>query len=125
MSIERAIRDARQIVARGGFSVSITLLPLGALDPTITKGVASRHNIEFDENGYPINATNSHITLSENELTNLGLTTRNAKGNVNLDGWLATWTDGTGTARTFKIVQTKPSETLGLIICTLGRYGTN
>lgn len=125
MSIDRAIRDARQIVTKGGFNVAITLTLPNVVDPVVVQGLASRHHIEFDENGYPINASNSHLLLSENDLTSLGLTVRNAKGNVALEGWLASWVDGTGTARTYKIVQTKPSETLGLIICTVGKYGTN
>lgn len=125
MSIDRAIRDARQIVTQGGFNVAITLTLPNVDEPIVVQGLASRHHIEFDENGYPINASNSHLLLSENDLTSLGLTVRNAKGNVALEGWLASWVDGTGTARTYKIVQTKPSETLGLIICTVGKYGTN
>ena len=125
MSIDRAIRDARQIVTKGGFNVAITLTLPNVVDPVVVQGLASRHHIEFDENGYPVNASNSHLLLSENDLISLGLTVRNAKGNVALEGWLASWVDGTGTARTYKIVQTKPSETLGLIICIVGKYGTN
>lgn len=125
MSIDRAIRDARQIVTKGGFNVAITLTLPNVDDPVVVQGLASRHHIEFDENGYPINASNSHLLLSENDLTSLGLTVRNTKGNVALEGWLASWVDGTGTARNYKIIQTKPSETLGLIICTVGKYGTN
>lgn len=125
MSIDRAIRDARQIVTKGGFNVAITLTLPNVVDPVVVQGLASRHHIEFDENGYPINASNSHLLLSENDLTSLGLTVRNTKGNVALEGWLANWVDGTGTARNYKIIQTKPSETLGLIICTVGKYGTN
>jgi len=125
MSIDRAIRDARRIVTKGGFNVAITLTLPNVVDPVVVQGLASRHHIEFDENGYPINASNSHLLLSENDLTSLGLTVRNSKGNVALEGWLANWVDGTGTARTYKIVQTKPSETLGLIICIVGKYGTN
>ena len=125
MSIDRAIRDARAIVTKGGFSVDVTLTLPNETEPIVCKAITSRHHIEFDENGYPVNATNSHILLSENDLVSLGLTVRNSKGNVALEGWLVSWIDGTGANKTYKIVQTKPSETLGLIICIVGRYGTN
>jgi len=125
MSIDRAIRDARNIVTKGGFNTSIVLTPVGDIDPITIQGVTSRHHIEFNQDGYPVNATNAHILLSENDLKANGLITRDTRGNVALDAWLASWVDGTGESRTYKIVQTKPSETLGLIICTVGRYGTN
>ncbi len=125
MSIDRAIRDARTIVTKGGFSVDVTLAIPNVVEPVTCKAITSRHHIEFDENGYPINATNSHVLFSEIDLVSLGLTVRNAKGNVALEGWLVSWIDGTGANKTYKIVQTKPSETLGLIICIVGRYGTN
>lgn len=124
MSIDRAIRDAKRIVTSGGFNSSVTLTPTTGAG-VVVQGVTSRHHIEFDQDGYPINSTNAHVLFSETDLVDKGFTVRNARGEVALDGWLATWTDGTGTARTYKIVQTKPSETLGLIICTVGRYGTN
>jgi len=124
MSIDRAIRDARMIVTRGGFNVLCTLTP-PSVEPIEVNAITSRHHLEFDGDGAPINGTNSHVLLSENDLVSKGLTVRNTKGVVALDGWLISWIDGTGTSRTYKIVQTKPSETLGLIVCTVGRYGSN
>ena len=124
MSIERAIRDAQRFVTGGGFNSTLLLTPPNG-DEGAVQGVSSRHHIEFDQDGYPINSTNAHVLLSENALTALGLTIRNSRDEVALDGWIVKWTDGTGSQRSYKIVQTKPSETLGLIICTVGRYGTN
>lgn len=124
MSISRAIRDARRIVTGGGFNTPVTLTdPLGV--EHATQGVCSRHHLEFDTDGYPVNSTNAHILFSETALVDLGLTVRNANDEVDLNAWLATYVDGTGTTRIYKIVQTRPSETLGLIICIVGRYGTN
>ena len=125
MSIDRAIRDARNIVTKGGFSVPVTLSPPGDFEDVVIRGITSRHHIEFDQDGYPVNSTNAHVLLSETELITLGLVVRNSRGEVALEGYLAKWSDGTGTERTYKITHTKPSETLGLIICTVGRYGTN
>ena len=124
MSIDRAIRDAKRIITAGGFNSPVTVTPVSG-NSIIVQGVTSRHHIEFDQDGYPINGINAHVIFSETDLVDKGLTVRNSRGEVALDAWLAAWIDGTGTSRTYKIVQTKPSETLGLIICTVGRYGTN
>lgn len=125
MSIDRAIRDAKKFVTQGGFAVPLTLTIPNAESDVVINGIASRHHVEFDQDGYPVNSTNAHILLSESALIDEGLTVRNSRGEIALEGWRVTWTDGTGTARTYKIVQTKPSETFGLIICTVGRYGSN
>lgn len=124
MSIQRAIRDAQRFVTSGGFNSTLLLTPPNG-DEIAVQGIPSRHHIEFDQDGYPINSTNAHVLLSENSLTALGLTIRNSRDEVALDGWVVKWMDGTGRQRSYKIIQTKPSETLGLIICTIGRYGTN
>lgn len=124
MSIDRAIRDARKIVTSGGFNVSITLTPPVG-DSVIVQGLASRHHIEFDSEGYPINTTNAHATFVESVLVESGLTVRNNRDEVDLSNYLMSYVDGTGKERTYKIIQVRPSETLGLIICVMGRYGTN
>jgi hypothetical protein len=124
MSIDRPVRDARKIVTAGGFNTAVTLTTPAGVE-TAAQGVCSRHHLEFDTDGYPVNSTNAHILFSETALTALGLTVRNAADEVDLNAWLATYVDGTGVSRTYKIVQTRPSETLGLIICIVGRYGTN
>lgn len=125
MGINRAIRDARRFITNGGFNVSITLTPNNGGDDVVVQGVTSRHNIEFDQEGYPINSTNAHVVLVESVLTEAGITVRNGRDEVALEGFLMSYIDGTGTSRTYKIVETRPSETFGLIICIMGRYGTN
>jgi len=122
--INRAIRDSKRFVTAGGFNVPITLTPPVGDNVTV-EGIASRHHIEFDQDGYPINSTNAHVLLSETALTDVGLTVRNSRDEVQLEGYIMEYTDGTGTLRKYKIVQTRPSETLGLIVCIMGRYGSN
>lgn len=124
MSIDRAIRDAKRFVTAGGFNVEMTLEPPVG-DSVIIQGVATRRTLEFDQEGYNVNSTLAHVLLSESALIDAGITVRNARGEVALDGFLISWIDGTGTLRKYKIVQALPSETLGLITCKLGRYGTN
>jgi hypothetical protein len=86
MSIDRAIRDARRIVTGGGFNSPVTVTPLNG-DPIIIQGVTSRHHIEFNQDGYPVNATNAHVIFSETDLVSKGLTVRNSRGEVALDAW--------------------------------------
>ena len=125
MSIANAISDVKRFVTTGGFGIDIVLTPPGGADPVTVKGITSRHHITYDNEGYPLNSTNSHVTLVESSLTDAGITVRNSRDDVALENFLLRYTDGTGTERTYKIVQTKPSETLGLIICEVGRYGSN
>lgn len=125
MSIEKAIRDAKRFTTAGGFNVPITVTPPGGGDPVIVQGIPTRHVLEFDAQGYPINSTNAHVLFSESALTDAGFTVRNADDVVALENFLVSYVDGTNVRRTYKIIQTKPSETLGLIVCIIGRYGTN
>jgi len=58
----KARRDAKKII-KGGFSEKITLInPVSGL--TIeTDGLASKHHINFDSDGLPINSKNVHVSL--------------------------------------------------------------
>lgn len=124
MSLNRAIEDARRIITDGGFNVTITLTSPLSVDYTV-QGVASRRHLEYDQEGYSINSTLIHATLVEAELIAQGIEVRNERGEVSLGKWLLTYTDATNTERTYSIIQTRPSETLGLIVCILQRYGVN
>jgi len=124
MGINRAIRDAKRFITTGGFNVEMTLEPPVG-DSVIIQGLATRRTLEFDQDGYPVNSSLAHVLLVESSIVEAGVTVRNARGEVALENHLISWTDGTGTLRKYKIVQTLPSETVGLITCKLGRYGTN
>lgn len=125
MSIDRAIRDSRRFVTGAGFSLPVLIRTPQNPEFVEVRGLTSRHHLEVDGDGYPVNSTNSHVTLSEPALVASGFTVRNSRSEVDLSNWVIKWTDGTGTERSYKIISAMPSETLGLIICTVARYGSN
>lgn len=122
--IERSRNDLQRIV-EGQFSVELTLEPNTEADPVTIQGLATRHRQVYDpDTGLPMAGKNCHCSFSEKTLNDLGYITRNAKGDVIVKGWLVTWSDVTG-ERTYKIEFPQPDETVGLIKCLLGDYGTD
>jgi len=87
------------------------------------KGFASSHHLSIDPStGLPVNVRNTHISVSETLLSDAGYTVRNSDGEVNLIRHFVTYTNSAGQEKTFRINETFPDETLGLIVCILGDY---
>lgn len=114
--LELARQSAREIM-NGGFNSELTITPIGEVSVVI-KGLATRHSQGFDTNGLPIIADNSHCTFSELDLTDLGIVTRDANGNLNIKGWKVGFTDAIGPGE-YKFSEPMPDNTLGLIRITL------
>lgn len=123
--ITRARKDLQNILG-GFFSVELTITAKdinGDVLPDFSiQGLASRTRgiNEIDEATPSISKLN-YCSLPEVTLNELGYTTRNAKGDVIVKGWLVSWTDVTGT-RKYKIEEPMPDETVGNIKCLLGEY---
>lgn len=120
--LDDAIKLAKQI-AQSDFSVPVTVEFQGLTFDT--HALATRRFVEYDQDGYEINATRIHIDFPEEALKENGVITRNSEGLVDLSGMLATYTDATNTSRKYIVTQTRVSETLGLIVCILQRHGDN
>ena len=60
-------KDAKMFVTSGGFEEDITLSnPSGDLTVNIT-GFATKHHINFNSDGLPINSKNAHICIDEQQ----------------------------------------------------------
>lgn len=119
MSIEQARKDL-QAISQADFSVDIKITNLANLSVTI-KGLTSLHHLGIDpENGTQVNTKNVHCSLSEVKLNSLGYTTRNASNEVNLKGHKVEFKNALGITGKYRINETYPNETLGLIVCILG-----
>ena len=117
--LQLARKDAKNFVTAGGFEENINLqTPSGDLNVDVT-GFATKHHINFDSDGLPINTKNVHICISESDLTALGYPVRNAKQEVDLLNHIIVFADSTGTYRTYKVNEQFPDEALGLINCIL------
>ena len=122
--LTKARKDAKKIM-KGGFSEKITLIhPVSGL--TIeTDGLASKHHINFDSDGLPVNSKNAHVCLDESDLLSKDYNTRDNNNEVNLLNHLVNVKDSTGNLRNYVITENFPDETIGMITCILGDYGTD
>lgn len=120
--LQRAKADAKRYVTSGGFEENITLTTPNRLTTIAITGYATKHWINFDTDGLPINAKNAHVCVDESLLITLGYPTRNAKGEVNLRNHIVSYPDSSGTLKKHVVNEQYPDETLGLIVLILGDY---
>jgi hypothetical protein len=119
--LTKARNDARKIL-KGGFSEDITLTTPDDSLSIETKGLATKHHINFDTDGLAVNSKNAHICLDESNLIELNDTTRNANQEIDLLNHKVSVKDSTNIVKNYVITETFPDETLGLIVCILGDY---
>lgn len=119
MSIEDARRDIQEI-SQGEFGVDIKITNLANFSVNL-KGLISLHHLGIDpENGQQVNTKNVHCSLSEVKLNSLGYVTRNANNEVNLKAHKVEFKNALGILGKYRINETYPNETTGLIVCILG-----
>lgn len=118
-AVKDLARQGVRDILNGGFSDELTITPIGAESVTI-KGTTSVHSLGFDSDGLPVIGPNSNATFSELDLTDLGVVTRDAKGNLNLLGWKIEWDDQIG-HYSAKIKEIRPDRGLGIIVSILGQ----
>lgn len=123
--LQKARRDARKYITRGGGEENITLTSADGLTVLETKGWVSKHWINFDTDGSSVNSKNAHITLDEALLVESNYPVRNENGEVFLRKHRVSTPDSTGIVKNYVILEWLPDETLGLIVCILGDYESN
>lgn len=121
--LKQARKDARKIINSGGFEEDIQISdPSGILIINV-KGLHSKHWLVHDTDGNLVNGKNAHITISEQELNEKGMQTRNQNtGNVDLKNFRISVKDSTLIEKKYIINECFPSETFGLIVCVLGDF---
>lgn len=120
--LQAARRDAKRFVTNGGFQENITLTTKDKWTTIQILGEATKHHINIDSDGLPVNTKNVHIFISEDDLVAQNYPVRNKKNEVSLKGHLVSFPDSTGEVKNYVINETAPDESLGLIICILGDY---
>ena len=115
-----ARKDAKKINKSLGWESDIELsTPNGDLTLNL-KGIHTKHNLTIDDLGQRVNGKNAHILIDESDLVSNDYPYRNKTGNIALESHLVNVADSEGVVKKFKINETFPSETLGLIVCVLG-----
>jgi len=123
MSLARAKADWLRFSTNGGFQVSATLTPLSGTAITVN-ALATKHHNSISTDGIPVNSKNAHISFIESNLTSLGYTVRNSNGEVNLRNHRVSFADSSGVVKHYIINEAMPDETVGVIVCILGDYGS-
>lgn len=122
--IDQAKSDIKDITSNSNeFGVSMTFTAPTNETATVN-GLHSKIHMGIDTDGNMINSKKAHISVSEELLTAQSYPVRKA-GEVNLKGHKVTVKDSTGISKTYVIDEWFQDETIGLITCLLGNYGTN
>ncbi len=113
---ELAQKDTQKYNANGSDSVTATLDDTNG-NVAEVGGRASSHNQSYDsQDGAPVNQPQSNITFSMTELISSGFVFRDSRKQISMKGWIVEWVD-LGKTINGTIVETKPDESLGLIVC--------
>ena len=119
MSIEDARKDIQEI-SQGEFGIDIKITNLVNISVNL-KGLTSLHHLGINpEDGTQVNTKNVHCSLSEVKLNSLGYVTRNVYNEVDLRGHKVEFKNALGITGKYRINETYPNETTGLIVCILG-----
>lgn len=117
--LQSARADAKKYITEGGFEDNINITtPSGSISLDTT-GWATKHHINFDTDGAPINAKNAHICLDEQKLTDAGYPVR-VNEEVKLRDHRIVVKDSSGIDKNYIVKENFADETLGLIVCILG-----
>ena len=118
--LARARQDAKKIVTNLGFQSDVFLINPLSMAFIQLKGLTSKHWIQFDTDGSPINAKNVHLNLVEEDIQALGFETRGKNGNVKLIDYYIIVQDSTNVYKKYQVKEVYPNESLGLIVFILG-----
>lgn len=103
------------------FGVALSFIAPTGETASIT-GHHTKHHLQVDIGGLPVNGTNIHVTVSEKLLTDLNYPVRNANSEVALYRHRVSAKDSTGTIRHYVVREQYPNETVGVIVLILGEY---
>jgi len=117
--LQSAKADAKRHITEGGFESDITITTPDGSVTLATTGWATKHHLNFDTDGAPINAKNAHICLDEQKLADAGYPVR-VNEEVTLLNHKIIVKDSSGIDKNYIIKENFPDETLGLIACILG-----
>lgn len=118
--LARARQDAKKIVTNSGFQNDVFLINPLSMNFIQLKGLTSKHWLQLDSDGSPINAKNVHLNLIEKDIQELGFETRGKNGNVNLLDYYVIVQDSTNNYKKYQVKEVYPNESLGLIVFILG-----
>jgi len=106
----------------GENGVPISLTNADSSETIDILGIATKHHLQFTDEGVEVNGKNAHVSFSEKQCTDLSFSIRNGNGEVDLTDFKVVWKDSTTQDKTYIIREWFQDETFGMIVCILGDY---
>lgn len=115
-------QHSKRMVNVLGFQIPISISFANGTNKIDIFGLGVKHHISIDTDGNQYNTKNARATIDEDVLVANSYPVRNLKGEVDLIGHLVSFKDSSGELRHYRVRETFPDETLGLIVLTLGDF---
>jgi hypothetical protein len=121
--LSKARRDWQRF-SQSSVNTEITFETPDAVSNVTVLGIAMKIHLSLEqENREYINTRHAHVTVSEQLLIDAAYPTRNTTtGDVDMLNHRITYTDSTGTARTYLIREVHQDETVGILVFVLGTF---
>ena len=119
--LAKAKRDWQRHSSRGGFNTTLCFTAPSGEQAEI-QGLAMKHHVSLDSEGNVMSARNAHATFSEQGLIDTPYPTRDDSNEIALSGHILEYADSTGVNRKYRLLETYPDETVGVIYATLEYY---
>lgn len=120
--LKQARKDVKEIVLSGDFTEDVMLTTPDKTLTIETGALNTKHHVNFDTDGLPVNSMNAHICLVESDLIEKNYLVRNNRNEVNLRNHIVEVKDANGTLKNYVITETLPNDSTGFIVCILGKY---
>lgn len=122
----RILDLARQQLSRhtkdeNSWSIPISFTSANGLQTASVVGVSSKQSMYMDITNYQFQNKNAHIRIVTKDIVDANpmFPIRNIYGEIDMNGCIANCKDSSDNTIKYKVVQTLPNETLGVIILLL------
>ena len=123
-TLDRAKAAVKRITSNtDGFAVNVVLTTPTSSTINIT-GITSKIHLGVDTDGNVASSRKVHLSFAESQITDMGLSIRNAKGDVDLRKYIFAIPDSNGVVKKYSLAVNIPDETIGLITVILEDYAS-
>ncbi len=120
--LDQIQRDIKTITSNNSeFARSIVFTSPDLVSVSIN-ALHTKIRLAVDTDGNVVSSKKSHISFSEESLTELSYPVRNGNNEVDLYGHIVEVSDSTGQQKKYIIREWFPDETIGLIVCILDDF---
>ncbi len=120
--LAQAIADAQRIVedVTSGFGTLVTVTNPSGATAAISGLVSDVFESISPDTGVVVSGRQAQVTFSLSSLASLGVPSGTSSKNAK--PWVLEFADAKGVSHVFKVVEARPDNTLGLIVCVLENY---